>query len=463
MRIGIFFGGRSREREISFAGGRTIYDNLDKSIFTPVPIFVDGLGHFILLDWQNIYKGSIPDFYPNRSLNSENSFKLQIDSFAYLKEEEIKRYIECIGQVLYPHEFSSKFDFAFLGLHGAYGEDGAVQGLLDWYNIPYSGTSILGSAIGMDKSFHMSMMKSCGYNVIESETLCMSEWLKMRSGRTWNGLIKRISSAKIIVKSCNQGSSIGVSVVRAYDTDAIYAAIDRAFFMQRLDYDTWRRATTEGAVDAWLSRLIDYASGPGLPVFANDSLIHTPSSLRSFIEGHFSSCKTSILLRGMHSEAKVMIEPFVEGREFSCIVLQEAGCKPVALPPTEMVKSSSFFSYRDKYLPGAVNKLTPIPLTSEQMQLLTDLCCEVFATLRFQVYGRIDGIIADDFQIFINDPNTMVGMTPSSFLFHQTAEIGLSASQLITFIIYNSLLERLSENKVFSKCESLANYIRGHL
>ena len=64
MKIGIFFGGTSREREISFAGGRTVFDNLDKALFQPVPIFVDSLGQFILLDWQYIYKGTIRDFYP---------------------------------------------------------------------------------------------------------------------------------------------------------------------------------------------------------------------------------------------------------------------------------------------------------------------------------------------------------------------------------------------------------------
>ena len=65
MRIGIIFGGQSREREISFAGGRTVYDNLNKSLFTPVPIFIDSLGNFILLDWQYLYKGTIRDFYPS--------------------------------------------------------------------------------------------------------------------------------------------------------------------------------------------------------------------------------------------------------------------------------------------------------------------------------------------------------------------------------------------------------------
>jgi len=52
IKVGIFFGGPSKEREVSFAGGRTVYDNLDKALFAPIPIFVDSLGNFILLRWE---------------------------------------------------------------------------------------------------------------------------------------------------------------------------------------------------------------------------------------------------------------------------------------------------------------------------------------------------------------------------------------------------------------------------
>ncbi|MGL5889882.1 MAG: D-alanine--D-alanine ligase family protein, partial [Bacteroidia bacterium] len=72
LRIGIFFGGTSREREISFAGGRTVYDNLDKALFEPVPLFVDSFGQFVLLDWQYVYKGSVRDFYPPVDLIPES-------------------------------------------------------------------------------------------------------------------------------------------------------------------------------------------------------------------------------------------------------------------------------------------------------------------------------------------------------------------------------------------------------
>ncbi|MCS7073497.1 MAG: hypothetical protein NZ108_03420, partial [Bacteroidia bacterium] len=64
MRVGILMGGESREREISFAGGRTVYDIFDRSLFEPIPIFIDSLGNWIYLDWQFLYKGTIRDFYP---------------------------------------------------------------------------------------------------------------------------------------------------------------------------------------------------------------------------------------------------------------------------------------------------------------------------------------------------------------------------------------------------------------
>jgi UDP-N-acetylmuramate--alanine ligase len=63
-RIGIIFGGQSKEREISFAGGRTVYDNLNKSLFDAIPVFVDSFGNLVELNWEFIYKGTIRDFYP---------------------------------------------------------------------------------------------------------------------------------------------------------------------------------------------------------------------------------------------------------------------------------------------------------------------------------------------------------------------------------------------------------------
>ena len=168
MRIGIFFGGSSREREVSFSGGRTVFDNLDKSIFTPVPVFVDSLNQFILLDWEYIYKGTIRDFYPPVSYlpESPNHFQVYLESLLDLienKQIDIEQLSNSVGKRINPNEFEKYFDFAFLALHGAYGEDGSIQGLLDWYKIPYSGSNITASGFGMDKALQKKLIANAGF------------------------------------------------------------------------------------------------------------------------------------------------------------------------------------------------------------------------------------------------------------------------------------------------------------
>ena len=78
LRVGIIFGGPSREREISFAGGRTVFDNLDKRLFTPVPLFMDARRNLILLDWPFIYTGPIRDFWPPVNYYPTNAGKFQL-------------------------------------------------------------------------------------------------------------------------------------------------------------------------------------------------------------------------------------------------------------------------------------------------------------------------------------------------------------------------------------------------
>lgn len=165
IRIGIFFGGNSREREVSFAGGRTVYDNLNKSLFEAVPIFVDSFNNFVLLDWHFIYKGSIRDFYPpvDQLPDSPNEFQVYAESLGKPDRELQDRLIREIGKKVLPDQLNELIDFAFLCLHGPFGEDGRIQGLLEFYGIPYSGSGILSSAIGINKAIQKSLMHEAGF------------------------------------------------------------------------------------------------------------------------------------------------------------------------------------------------------------------------------------------------------------------------------------------------------------
>ncbi|MBU3663840.1 MAG: D-alanine--D-alanine ligase, partial [Bacteroidetes bacterium] len=167
MRIGIFFGGNSREREVSFAGGRTVYDNLDKALFEAIPIFVDSFNNFILLDWHYIYKGSIRDFYPPVQYLKGAKHEVQVyaENLEIAWKDNGKSMAAKIGKLLKVEELKGLMDFAFLALHGNFGEDGTIQGLLEWLNIPYSGSGILPSSLGMNKRIQKDWMQAAGMEI----------------------------------------------------------------------------------------------------------------------------------------------------------------------------------------------------------------------------------------------------------------------------------------------------------
>src|SRR5690606_28600161 len=112
---------------------------------------------------------------------------------------------------------------------------------------------------------------------------------------------------------------------------------------------------------------------------------------------------------------EIIIESFIEGKEFSSIVIEKQDGTPVCLPPTEIRKGKEVFDYRSKYLPGLSRKITPIQLPEDQIQSIRQRCEELFTTLGFGVYARIDGFIDSKGTVFLNDPNTTSGMMPSSF------------------------------------------------
>src|ERR1019366_3561389 len=169
-----------------------------------------------------------------------------------------------------------------------------------------------------------------------------------------------------------------------------------------------------------------------------------------------------VTLASLDGESKVLIEGFIAGKEFSCIVLQN-NSEAIALPPTEIRKGKELFDYRSKYLPGLSRKITPIDLPNEQIQLIRKECERLFYALNFDVYARIDGFISLDGQVFLNDPNTTSGMLPSSFFFHQAAEIGLNPSQFLTYIIFTSIQKRVLDFKNYNFLVALWGYLNAEL
>lgn len=453
MKIGIIFGGFSKEREISFAGGRTVYDNLNKSLFEPIPIFIDSFGNFILLDWQYVYKGSIRDFYPPAELipKKEGGFQIYAESLGNLNSQQQEELILKIGKKILIDELKNIFDFAFLCLHGPYGEDGKIQGLFESLGIPYSGSGILPSAIGIDKAIQKKLMKNAGFPSPKFGIIKKEEWLKTLDKKYFFEKLKKEIGDNIVVKSVSQGSSIGISVLQKSNFDDFIKAVNKSFFITDISMSEWRKMD-DAQKNVFVRTLTDIREGIGIPVrIANSSskisdIIYHPQDL-IFHLNKISATEKNILLESLDGEHLSLIEEFISGKEFSCIVLQNEDGNAVALPPTEIIKGGELFDYRSKYLPGLSRKITPINLPDSQIQEIRKACEHLFTEFNFDVYARIDGFINEKGVIYLNDPNTTSGMMPSSFFFHQAAEIGLNPSQFLTFIIRTSLSQRALSTK----------------
>ncbi len=449
MRIGIFFGGPSREREISFAGGRTVYDNLNKKLFSPVPVFVDSLGQFILLDWQYLYKGTIRDFYPPFEFipDSPNGFQVYVESLGQLSEKEMNGLIAKVGRKIEPSEFSKLFDFAFLALHGPYGEDGSIQGILEWYGLPYTGSGILPSSIGIDKLIQKQLMNAAGFEGPGFTTLSRSTWETTNDKQTLLSSYTQQFGDTFVVKAPHQGSSIGISVLEKPTLEAFTKAIEKSFFIHRIEKAAWNALDDRGK-QKHLAQLTDIREGIGFPAQTTDGhVFYHPETLLSFLNDHFKSSSAHVFLSPEDTEDTIILEAFIKGEEFSCIVVRNEDGSAFALPPTGIRKNSKLFDYRSKYLPGMSRKVTPIDLPTPEINKIRKACEKLFDALSFDVYARLDGFYGEDGKIFLNDPNTTSGMMPSSFFFHQAAEIGLNPSQFLTYIIRTSLQERIHAGK----------------
>jgi UDP-N-acetylmuramate--alanine ligase len=446
IKIGIIFGGFSKEREISFAGGRTVYDNLNKSLFDAVPVFVDSFGNFILLNWEFVYKGSIRDFYPPAAFIPEkkSSFQIYAEQIGDVDEEQQLAMINVLGKKIEPGDLKNKVDFAFLCLHGPYGEDGKLQGLLEYLGIPYSGSGILPSAIGIDKSVQKKLMVNAGFNSPKFFTVDREDYIKGNCKKAFEKAKDGIGFP-LVIKPANQGSSIGVSILHKDDELQFMEAIEKALFTKWIAAAEWTKKS-DVEKNEYVRVLSDIREGIGMPIKIGDSIIYHPADLIGFLNAQMKD-DNGLVLEALDGESKVLVEGFIEGKEFSCIVLQNSDAtddktKVIALPPTEIRKGKELFDYRSKYLPGLSRKITPIDLPTIQIQAIRNECTRLFDALNFDVYARIDGFISKEGKIFLNDPNTTSGMMPSSFFFHQAAEIGLNPSQFLTFIIRTSLAQR---------------------
>jgi len=145
--------------------------------------------------------------------------------------------------------------------------------------------------------------------------------------------------------------------------------------------------------------------------------------------------------KSVTTEQPVLIEEKIEGMEFTCIAIQKDDGAWFSFPLTEVVieKNSCFYDYDQKYMPGRATKITPARCSGVMSKKIQDLCIRTSKALGFTTFFRIDGFVTKAGDVVIIDPNTLSGMGPASFLFHQAAEAGMNHTQLINYLIHSEL------------------------
>ncbi|MDR0678620.1 MAG: D-alanine--D-alanine ligase [Holosporaceae bacterium] len=199
IRVGVFFGGRSSEHEISIRSATSIVKSLDKDKYDIVLVGTDKQGRF--------YFGESA-IALNMPLASEMLEDLRRIDYISAKSSDTS-----IGLPEKVDESISRaIDVAFPVFHGPFGEDGTIQGLLQSFNVPYVGAGVLGSAIGMDKDITKRLLRDAGIPSAKHLTFYYHELESIK----YNEIISMLGDT-IFVKPANLGSSVGVSKVKSKD------------------------------------------------------------------------------------------------------------------------------------------------------------------------------------------------------------------------------------------------------
>jgi D-alanine-D-alanine ligase len=215
MRVGVLFGGRSSEHEISLRSALTVMSAMDPKRYEIVPIGIDREGRWFLENNAlKVLALATPDLGALSANDTPVTLLPHPDSRALVPTPHRNGAV----QVASPQNLGGPLDVVFPVLHGTFGEDGTVQGLLDLAGVPYVGAGVLGSAIGMDKDTQKRVLRDAGVPVVKYCSIVRADYDEHPA------LAKKFARElgyPVFVKPNALGSSIGISKVkRPADLDA---------------------------------------------------------------------------------------------------------------------------------------------------------------------------------------------------------------------------------------------------
>ncbi len=393
IRVGILFGGRSGEHEVSLLSAASVLEAIDKEQYEVVPIGITKEGRWVtagraeqLLRSNNISKGheerhlraGDPDYTPGAAVLAKGE-SVVVPPVPVQSSTGAITSFEPEGGAAMARRWTDnviKVDVVFPVLHGTFGEDGTIQGLLELADIAYVGAGVLGSAAGMDKEVMKQLFHGAGLPMVSHVTVLRRDWES--NPKKVQRLVESRLKFPVFVKPANLGSSVGIS--KAHDREELPAAINIA-----AEYDR-----------------------------------------------------------------KIVIEQGVGGkrhkaRELECSVL--GNDDPAASLPGEVVPGKEFYDYAAKYLEEGSQLIIPAKLTKAQTRQVQEMAVAAFRAVDCAGLARVDFLMdPQGKKIYVNEINTMPGFTAISMYPKLWAASGVSYPELIHRLIQLAL-ERHEDKK----------------
>src|SRR5215467_1343782 len=326
LRVGVLFGGRSGEHEVSLLSAASVLKAINQDKYEVVPIGITKEGQWVSPGQaEKLLRGEDLPQETGRHLRAGNP-EATASAAVLAKGEAVIVPPVPQSDSLVPFESKARaadhgitVDVIFPVLHGTFGEDGTIQGLLELADIPYVGAGVLGSAAGMDKDVMKRLFAAAGLPIVKHVTILRSEW--QQETKQIRRLIEEDLKYPLFVKPANLGSSVGISKV--HDSRELAPAMEEA---------------------ALYDRKIVVEEGVG----------------------------------GKKGKA----------REIECSVL--GNDTPMASIAGEVVPAKEFYDYAAKYLEEGSELVIPAKLTKKQMKQVQELAIAAFCATEGSGLARVD-------------------------------------------------------------------------
>src|SRR6516164_4816429 len=387
LRVGVLFGGRSGEHEVSLLSAASVVNAIDKSKYEVVPIGITKDGRWLTAaaaeallqgkppEESKHLRAGDPDATPGAAVLARGEAVVVPPEPVHHATRSLTPFQGDAATLRRASDRAINVDVIFPVLHGTFGEDGTIQGLLELADIPYVGAGVLGSAAGMDKDIMKSLFLAAGLPIVKDVTILRRDWEK--DPKRVEKLVAKLKYP-VFVKPANLGSSVGIS--KAHNKKELGPAIEEAAKFDR----------------------------------------------------------------------KIVIEQGVGGnkdkaREIECSVL--GNDDPSASIPGEIVPIKEFYDYDAKYLDEGSQLIIPAKLTKAETKKVQDLAIKAFKAVDCSGLARVDFLMdPKSRKIYLNEINTMPGFTAISMYPKLWAASGLSYSDLIDRLIQLGL-ERHEDKK----------------